>query len=65
MCRLNFENFSFLQCMVVGVVGVLGRAVVIPVEEAQASAIAPAQIHLLILAGKAVVLITTSPRNVL
>ena len=51
--------------MVVGVVGVLGRAVVIPVEEAQASVIAPAQIHLLILAGKAVVLITTSPRNVL
>lgn len=51
--------------MAVGVVGVLGRAVVIPVVEAQGSAIAPVQIHLLILAGKAAVLITTSPRNVL
>ena len=46
-------------------VGVLGRAVVIPVVEAQGSAIDPVQIHLLILAGKAAVLITTSPRNVL
>ena len=51
--------------MAVGVVGVLGYPVVIPVVEAQGSATAPAQIHLLILAGKAAVLITTSLRNVL
>lgn len=46
-------------------VGVLGLPVAIPVVEAQGNAIAPVQIHLLILAGKAAVLITTSPRNVL
>ena len=46
-------------------VGVLGHPVVIPVVEAQGSATAPAQIHLLILAGKAAVLITTSLKNVL
>lgn len=51
--------------MAAGVVGVLGLPVVIPAVEARGSAIAPVQIHLLILAGKAAVLITTSPRNVL